>query len=144
MTTATFTDWFQAPAVPATAAPLRAVDEWRADRSDGTLTITARVGVRAEDLRGHFPGLPIFAGVFIIEAVGQALALATGPGEPPVLRTLRSVRFLAPAQAGDELTLDIEAVAAAEDGWEVKATATRADGTVAARMRANFGEAVNA
>jgi 3-hydroxyacyl-[acyl-carrier-protein] dehydratase len=135
--------------VPGTAAPLRAVDEWHASSSDGTLTITSRVGVRAEDLRGHFPGLPIFAGVFIIEAVCQAMALATAPGEPPVLRTVRSVRFLAPALAGDELTLDIEALAAAPDGWEVKATATRGDGTVAARIRADFGpsgsrEAVNA
>jgi 3-hydroxyacyl-[acyl-carrier-protein] dehydratase len=139
VTTATAAGWVRAPAGPATAAPLRAVDEWRASRSGGTLTITARVGVRAQDLRGHFPGLPIFAGVFIIEAVGQALALATAPGQPPALRAVRSVRFLAPALAGDELTLDLEALAAAEGGWDVKATATRADGTVAARMRASFG-----
>jgi 3-hydroxyacyl-[acyl-carrier-protein] dehydratase len=139
-------EWVQAPEVPGTAAPLRAVDAWCAGWSGvGTLAITARVAVRAEDLRGHFPGLPIFAGVFIIEAVGQALALATGPDQGPVLRAVRSVRFLAPALAGDELTLDIEALPDAEGEWDVKATATRADGTVAARIRAEFGpgEAVN-
>jgi 3-hydroxyacyl-[acyl-carrier-protein] dehydratase len=105
----------------------------------GPLVITARVAVRAGDLRGHFPGLPIFPGVFIIEAVGQAVALAAGPGQRPVLRTVRSVRFLAPAQAGDALTLDIEVLAEDEGEWDVKATATRADGTVAARIRADFG-----
>lgn len=139
MTAAAVEEWVKAPEVPATAAPLRAVDEWRASRVAGPLVITARVAVRAGDLRGHFPGLPIFPGVFIIEAVGQAVALAAGPGQRPVLRTVRSVRFLAPAQAGDVLTLDIEVLAEDEGEWDVKATATRADGTVAARIRADFG-----
>jgi 3-hydroxyacyl-[acyl-carrier-protein] dehydratase len=114
------------------------VDEWRADRTGDTLAVCARVAVRAEDLRGHFPGLPIYAGVFIIESVSQALALATALDERPVLRAVRSVRFLAPALAGDRLTLDITA-SATGDGWDVKATAARADGTIAARLRAAFG-----
>jgi 3-hydroxymyristoyl/3-hydroxydecanoyl-(acyl carrier protein) dehydratase len=144
MTAASVAEWFRAPPVPATAAPLRAVDVWRASRSDGTLAVTAEVAVRAGDLRGHFPGLPVFPGVFIIEAVGQALALATAPDERPVLRTVPSVRFLAPALVGDELTLDIAALGAGAGTWDVKATATRTDGTVAARMRASFGPSESA
>lgn len=141
MTAATAAGWVRAPAAPPAAAPLRAVDLWRADRAGDLLTVTARVAVRAEDLRGHFPGLPIYAGVFVIESVSQALALAlaTVPGQHLVLRLVRSVRFLAPALAGDELTLHIAASAADDGCWDVKATATRTDGTVGARLRAVFG-----
>jgi 3-hydroxyacyl-[acyl-carrier-protein] dehydratase len=134
-------EWASAPAVPGVAAPLRAVHVWHASRSGETLSVTARVAVRAEDLQGHFPGLPIYAGVFIIESVSQALALATASDQRPVLRSVNSVRFLAPALGGDELTLDIAASAAGEGCWDVKATAVRTDGTVASRLSAAFGPA---
>ncbi len=148
--TAAETGWTAAPGVPAMAAPLRAVDVWRAEQSGDDLVLKARVGVRGDDpnLLGHFPGLPIFPGVFVVEALCQAMALATAPGPagPPVLRAVRSVRFLAPLLDGDELTLDVTASRRSGDSWQVAAEATRRDGTVSARVRADFdlGEAPRA
>ncbi len=129
------------------AAPLRAVDSWRSEWVGERLTVTARVGVRGDDpnLRGHFPDIAVFPGVFVIEALEQAIALAVGGRRPPALRTVRSVRFLAPLLDGDELTLDITATPV-DGGWDVRAQGTRLDGTVSARIRADFdaGEAADA
>jgi 3-hydroxyacyl-[acyl-carrier-protein] dehydratase len=141
--------WTATPDLPGVAAPMRAVDAWRREPSGDTLRLTARVGVRGDDpnLRGHFPGLAVLPGVFVIEALCQAMAQATArttaqacekDARPPVLRTLRSVRFLAPLLDGDELTLRIVAVPRAGDGWSVRATGTRRDGTITARIRADF------
>jgi 3-hydroxyacyl-[acyl-carrier-protein] dehydratase len=130
------------PGTPTVAAPLRAVDLWRAERTRDRLAITARVRVRGDDpsLRGHFPGLVVFPGVYVIEALRQAMALA-GPAEGAgvlVLRALTSVRFLAPLMDGDELTLDIVATARPGCGWAVRAEGARSDGTKTARIRAVF------
>ena len=133
--------WVRTPAVVEVAAPLRAVEQWRREPAGDSVRLTARVGVHGDDpnLRGHFPGLPIFPGVFVIESLCQAMAQAFGEqaDQAPVLRTLRSVRFLAPLLDGDELTLQITATPAT-DGWSTKAEGTRSDGTVAARIRADF------
>jgi 3-hydroxyacyl-[acyl-carrier-protein] dehydratase len=145
MSAASAVAWTEAQAEPESAAPLRAVDQWHAVRSPSGLTITARVAVRADDpnLRGHFPGLPIFPGVFIIETVCQAMTLAGagGPRGRLVLRAVRSARFLAPAVAGDELVVDISAARSAEGEWDVRAEASRGDGSAAARIRAVFATA---
>lgn len=137
MTALSATSWV-AGGVPAVAAPLAAVDAWRAEQVAGELAVSAKVRVRGEDpqLRGHFPGLAVFPGVFIVEAVCQAVMLAV-PGSP-ALCTLRSVRFLAPLLDGDQLTLDITASPALHGGWSVAAVGTRTDGSVAARIRAEF------
>jgi 3-hydroxyacyl-[acyl-carrier-protein] dehydratase len=129
-------------ALPAFAAPLSAVDSWHAERDGDAVTLTARVAVRGDEpnLRGHFPGLAVFPGVFVIETLCQAMAHAfgTGTGRPPVLREVRSVRFLAPLLDGDELTLRASVIPGAGGGWSVRATGTRRDGTTAARIRAEF------
>lgn len=124
----------------AAAAPLRAVDTWNSAREGERLSLTVKVGVRGNDpnLRGHFPGLAIFPGVFVIESLCQAIALAL-PGTP-ALRSVRSVRFLAPLLHGDRLTLDVTATPDS-DGWDVNAIGVRRDGTRAARIRASFGPA---
>ncbi|MFF5207134.1 FabA/FabZ family ACP-dehydratase [Streptosporangium sp. NPDC000396] len=145
--------WTTVPGVPSVAAPLRAVDLWRSERAGDKLTMTVRVGVRGDDpnLRGHFPGLAVFPGVFVIETLCQAMAFAVPPGTavspaPPVLRSVRSVRFLAPLLDGDELTLRIVASPRPEGGWAVTAEGSRRDGTTTARIRADFdpGEAAHA
>lgn len=148
MTSTVDATWVPAPEVPAVAAPLRAVDFLRTERDGDRLRLTARVGVRGDDpnLRGHFPGLAVFPGIFIIEALCQAMAL-TGPADavrPPALRTVTSVRFVAPLLDGDELTLEITAAPAADGGWDVKAKGLRADGSTAARISAEFTAAVMA
>jgi 3-hydroxyacyl-[acyl-carrier-protein] dehydratase len=141
--------WVRTPGVVDVAAPLRAVEQWCCEPDGNSVRLTARVGVHGDDpnLRGHFPGLPIFPGIFVIESLCQAMAQAFGRdgGQPPVLRNLRSVRFLAPLLDGDELTLRIT-VTPATGGWSTKSEGTRLDGTVAARIRADFiaGQAADA
>lgn len=132
--------WNPVPDVPEVAAPLRAVDAWRREPGEDQLALTARVGVRGEDpaLQGHFPGLTVFPGIFVIEALTQALARALGGGRPPVLRRVRSVRFFAPLLAGDELTLRIVVGDRVEGGWSVRAEGVRRDGTTTARIRADY------
>ncbi|WP_433241200.1 hypothetical protein ACQPYK_35825 [Streptosporangium sp. CA-135522] len=150
MTSTVDVEWIAAPDVPPMAAPLRAVDSWRSGQEGDELTLTARVGVRGDDpnLRGHFPGLAVFPGVFVVEALCQVMNLALGvdPATPLVLRSVRSVRFLAPLLDGDELTLQITASPGPEGGWEVTAQGSRRDGTTTARIRADFdrGEAAHA
>jgi 3-hydroxyacyl-[acyl-carrier-protein] dehydratase len=119
------------------AAPLAAVDGWSREPAGERVLLTARVRVRGDDpnLRGHFPGLAIFPGVFIIESLSQVVALALPAS--PALRYIRSVRFFAPLLDGDELTLEATATPN-RDGWDVRATGVRADGTRAATLRAGF------
>lgn len=138
MTATVDTTWTPAPG-PGVAAPLRAVDTLQATREDGALVVTARVAVRAGELGGHFPGLPIFPGVYVIEALSQAMAVVAEPESPgrPRLAVLRSVRFLAPLFGGDVLTLHFTA-RRRDGGWDVRATASRSDGTTSARIRAEF------
>jgi 3-hydroxyacyl-[acyl-carrier-protein] dehydratase len=133
--------WIAAPDTPGTAAPLRAVDAWRVESSGDPVRLTARVGVRGDDpnLRGHFPGLAVFPGIFVIEALCQAVSLAL-PESAPVLTNVRSVRFVAPLLDGDELTLEAAVSPRAGGGWAAEARGTRADGTVCARIRADFDE----
>jgi len=140
--TATTVDhgWTAAPAAAPYAVPTRAVDAWRCKYTDGGRTVTARLRVDPDEinLRGHFPGFPVLPGVFMVEALGQAMALSAGDGPLPRLRVVESVRFLAPLLGGDVLTLDVEVVDDRDGGWRVTAEARRGDGARAARIRARF------
>lgn len=118
----------------ARATPLRPFTSWSADTgADGVVRAAARLPVRADDpaLRGHFPGLPILPGVFVVEALERLVGLATGAR----LRVLRSVRFSAPLRDGDELLLECSAKPVA-GGWAVTATGRSAAGDPAARLSA--------
>jgi 3-hydroxyacyl-[acyl-carrier-protein] dehydratase len=133
-------DWIEAPATVPYAAPMRAVDAWRCHHHDGGRTVTARLRVDPDEanLRGHFPGFPILPGVFLVEALGQAMTLSAGDGVSPRLRAIDSVRFVAPLLGGDVLTLEIEVTADPDGGWRATAEARRGDGDRAARIRARF------
>ena len=141
-------NWTEAAALPV-AAPLRAVERWHREPDGEKTRLTGRVRVDGDEpnLRGHFPGLAIFPGIFILESLCQLMAEAFGSTDapPPALRSLRAVRFLAPLFDGDELTLRVE-VTPGDGGWSAKAVGSRSDGTVAARIRAEFvpGEATDA
>jgi 3-hydroxyacyl-[acyl-carrier-protein] dehydratase len=133
--------WTAAPAVFPYAAPIRAVDAWCCRYTRGGRTVAARLRVDPDEanLRGHFPGFPVLPGVFIVEALCQAVALSAGDAPVPRLCAVESVRFLAPLLGGDELTLDIDVPdRAADPGLPVTAEARRGDGTRAARIRARF------
>jgi 3-hydroxyacyl-[acyl-carrier-protein] dehydratase len=133
---------------PQTAAPLRAVDDVLVVRDGAVLLVQATKAIDAGDpyLQGHFPDLPIFPGVFMVEALCQAVAIAVGdqfgggdPVGPPILAALRSVRFTAPLLAGDVLHIDARIEAASQaGGWAVDAECRRSDGRLAARVSAEF------
>ncbi|MBL6279801.1 hypothetical protein JMF97_26960 [Micromonospora fiedleri] len=138
MTAATATPVWRPAAPVGFAAPLPAVDLIRVAAADDGWTVSARVVVDSEspNLAGHFPGQPIYPGVFVVETLCQAMAQAV-PGAPR-LRTVTSVRFLAALLGGDEMTLDLDVRPATPAGWAVRGTARRLDGTVTAQLRAVF------
>jgi 3-hydroxyacyl-[acyl-carrier-protein] dehydratase len=65
--------------------------------------------------QGHFPHLPVFPGVLIMEALAQATALLTsqtdeslGQGVTYYLAGIDNARFKTPVVPGDQLMLDIK------------------------------------
>ncbi len=125
-----------------TATPLRPFDSWSIDTGpDGLVTATARVLVRGDDpaLRGHFPGLAILPGVFVVEALERLVGLATGTR----LRVLKSVRFRTPLLDGDELVLQCTA-RPGPDGWAVRATGATAVGATTATLSGTFTDTLGA
>jgi 3-hydroxyacyl-[acyl-carrier-protein] dehydratase len=94
------------------AAPLPAVDAVRVTRAGDTYTLEATKLVDGNDryLAAHFPGQTVFPGVFLIEAVRQAVALGLPDevGQAPDVELVRSVRFLSPLLARDYFFLTAE------------------------------------
>jgi 3-hydroxyacyl-[acyl-carrier-protein] dehydratase len=101
--------------IPGYAAPLFALDEvTRADERG----IVTRKAVSSDDpfFAGHFPGRPVFPGVFIFEAVHQAAKYyaSSHHGREADLVEIRSLRFLSPVQPGDTLECDCGCVLSGE------------------------------
>src|SRR4051812_11551259 len=87
------------------AVPLDALDEVIALEPQSIRTIKH---VRAEELyfAGHYPGNPIYPGIFIVEAVVQAVrAHLEASRRHGSLAEVVSTRFLAPVQPGDTLSV---------------------------------------
>ncbi|MFV2101608.1 3-hydroxyacyl-ACP dehydratase FabZ family protein [Micromonospora sp. LOL_024] len=127
---------------PPGAAPLAAVDDLQVGVVGDRVEVIAGVPIRRDDpnLCGHFPGFPVFPGVFIVEALVQAVDIALrNPGRPRLrLCSVDSVRFLAPLLPPDRLTLDIVATGEGPDRWTVTASGRRDDSTVTVTLRARF------
>ena len=109
--------------VPNYAAPLFALDEvTRADE----LGIVTRRAVSPDEpfFAGHFPGHPVFPGVFIFEAVDQAAKYyaSSRHGREADLVEIRSLRFLSPVQPGDTLECDC-GCALSEEGRQMSVAA---------------------
>ena len=73
--------------------------------------VVARLGVRDEHCRGHFPGNPIMPGVLMVEALAQAGAVAvlaeeSNRGKLALFAGIDDVRFKRLVRPGDELTLE--------------------------------------
>jgi 3-hydroxyacyl-[acyl-carrier-protein] dehydratase len=117
------------------AAPLLAVQDVRVAKADDRLVVHASKRVDARDpyMEGHFPSLVIYPGVFIVETLRQAVALAVGG--PAEIARLRSVRFLAPLFADDTLTLEATVRPGPGARLEVDAVCHRGDGRMAARLK---------
>jgi 3-hydroxyacyl-[acyl-carrier-protein] dehydratase len=121
-------------------APLRAVADIRVATAGDRVLVHASKRIDAGDpyMEGHFPSLVIYPGVFIVETVRQAVALALG--SPADIVRLMSIRFLAPLFADDTLTL--EATVRIGPGGRLAADAQcqRGDGRQAARLRLEMDE----
>jgi 3-hydroxymyristoyl/3-hydroxydecanoyl-(acyl carrier protein) dehydratase len=127
-------------AVPADSAPLRAVDRVTVEPAAAGWHAVGDKAVVASDpyLDAHYPGRPVYPGIFLLETVRQSVraALHAVAGAAADLRELRSVRFTAPVLPGDRLVAHCS-VRPAGGGWEVDAACTT-DGGRAARVRAVF------
>ena len=93
--------------VPGYATPMFALDEvTRADEQG----IVTRKAISSDEpfFAGHFPGRPVFPGVFIFEAVHQAAKYYASSQYScdADLVEIRSLRFLSPVQPGDTLECD--------------------------------------
>jgi len=126
------------------AAPLHAIESISVEIRAGELKFRATKAINSTDpyLSGHFPDLPIFPGVFTIEALRQSVAMALGESEGifPEILTLRSVRLLAPLLPGHSITLDgTIAPVLNRKSFEVEARCLRSDGVTAALFKVEFG-----
>jgi 3-hydroxyacyl-[acyl-carrier-protein] dehydratase len=116
------------------ARPLEAVDAIRRRSEGGITTIKALTGNEAF-FEGHYPGFPIYPGVFVLETVHQSalqyVAAGGGDWRQARLREIRSGRFLSPLRPGDVLTTEC-ACALSNDGSELRVDATCRNGERAA------------
>ena len=129
---------------PRYAAPLTACDEIAATAGAGGLRVTGITRIRGDGpyLSGHFPEITIFPGVFILEAVVQAVAQSLGDrgGRPLRPYQVRSLRLLNPLYPGDQLTFEAEVTdPASPDGVVVTADCCRSDGVRVATMTVGCG-----
>jgi 3-hydroxyacyl-[acyl-carrier-protein] dehydratase len=106
------------------------------NRTPEGATVTLRVPVAAatEVLAGHYPGFPILPGVLIIDCLRQAVAAAAGPAAR--LTAIQRLRLVNPLLPGDEMTFTTTT-----SGDTAVGRGVRADGRVAAEIRATFEQA---
>jgi 3-hydroxyacyl-[acyl-carrier-protein] dehydratase len=124
------------------AAPLLAVDEVRMARREGALRLRATKRITSGDpyMAAHFPTLTVFPGVFIVEAVRQAVVLSLGAvADGLEILRVRSARFLAPMLAGDLMTLEAALDERERGRYHVNATCWRDDGVTTAKIRLEMG-----
>lgn len=126
------------------AAPLVAVDEVTVAKIEGGLRLRATKRVHADDpyLAAHFPSMTIFPGVFIIEAVRQAVLIAVRGSRAalPEVRLVRSARFVAPLFAGDTMAMEATVAGGGDRAvLHVDAACWRSDGVPVARVRLEMG-----
>ncbi|MET9263822.1 3-hydroxyacyl-ACP dehydratase [Amycolatopsis sp. NPDC004079] len=125
------------------ARPLRAVDRLEIEPvAAGGRLVRAWKLVTAADpyLGGHFPGLTIYPGLFLLETLHQAV-LETHDGALPRIRRVRSIRCLSPVFEGH--TVRVDAMVEPERPgavFEVRARCFRDDRKVAT-LSVEFGRA---
>jgi len=92
-------------------------------------SILAFKDVQENHCQGHFPGNPIFPGVFIVESLAQAcgiLALADNPGTGVLFRGI-DAKFRWVVRPGETLLLEAEIVERRKSLWIFDAEAWISD-----------------
>ncbi len=106
---------------------------------DGT---TSGIGIKNVTMNepqftGHFPGMPVFPGVLMVEAMAQTAAVIAGVGLDLAdknfgvyFMAMEGVKFRRKVVPGDTLRMAVETLRGGGKVWKFKGTAT-VDGEVA-------------
>ncbi|HEY4023733.1 MAG TPA: hypothetical protein VGM75_33970 [Pseudonocardiaceae bacterium] len=114
------------------AVPLCAVDELHVCQ-DLELTATKTISATDPYLSGHYPGRPIYPGVFVIESVLQAARRYLGE-QALAVAAVESVRLNAPLLPGDTMRITLSFNRLPDEQVRVRARCARADGSLAASV----------
>lgn len=104
---------------------------------DGVLSVESDIKPGAPVFKGHFPGLPIFPGVLIIETVAQAGALLAaltcdiGEGKVLALTHVENVKFRRSVYPNETMRVDVTIVKARGRFYKFKGSAYVEDELVA-------------
>ncbi|MEV4702072.1 hypothetical protein [Actinoplanes sp. NPDC049316] len=111
-----------------TAVPLAAVDHVTV-LSPNEVVAAKTVSAGDPYLAGHYPGRPVYPGVFVLETARQALdvLLSAGSSGPrtATLTGVVSLRVFAPLSAGDRLSVHVTCAGAASGETEATARCSR-------------------
>ena len=126
--------------------PLEGVDAIH-ERSERGITTIKAVSGNEPFFEGHYPGFPIYPGVFVLETAHQSVlqyvAGAADDWRHAMLQEIRSARFLAPVQPGDVLTTHCRCSVSA-DGTQLFVQATcRTAEVVSAELRLVYAIGAN-
>ena len=111
----------------------RVVDIDGTSRGTGIKNVT----MNEPQFTGHFPGMPVFPGVFMVDAMAQTAAVIAGVGLDLAdkefgvyFMAIDSAKFRRKVGPGDQLRMDVETLRGGGKGLKFKGTAT-VDGEVA-------------
>ena len=82
------------------------------------------VSVNEPCFQGHFPGVPVFPGVLIVEAIAQAAGIVAMSAHPEMgrkvvyLAALDGFRFRKPVTPGDVLRISVEKLNEKRSVWK--------------------------
>ena len=95
--------------------PFLMVDRVTNFEKEKTLTAIKNVSVNEPQFTGHFPQLPVFPGVLILEAMAQATGLlafksfgAPSGNELYYFASVDKAKFRKPVVPGDQLVIEVE------------------------------------
>ncbi|MFA0654766.1 3-hydroxyacyl-ACP dehydratase FabZ [Vibrio sp. 10N.222.49.C12] len=95
--------------------PFLMVDRVTSFEKEKTLTAIKNVSVNEPQFTGHFPQLPVFPGVLILEAMAQATGLlafksfgAPSGNELYYFASVDKAKFRKPVVPGDQLVIEVE------------------------------------